>query len=249
MQLLSLPEDILDAVAQHAGLVGEARLGGACRELWARSRNKRAGVSLADLAPTLSTGGVYARFGKDVRPLLAAVAFEKAGNARRYATVDVLAALLRAYDGWPGLKKHLDAPAERAAAVAEKEELAFHTAAVQLQEFVAASSKIPADGFFAWIEASRADGMGSPAERPETRAFLTGKPKRPPFSRVRSELEFYAAVQRSCRERRALLNAELKPYGLADMSDNWLYRQFCSVGPVEQVSRVARELARMRGLC
>ena len=190
----------------------------------------------------------YARFGKDVRPLLAAVACTRTGSARRYATVDVLAALLRAYGGWKGLKKHLDAPAERAAAAAEREKLAFHRAVIQLEEFVASSRRIPHVGFFAWIEASRAAELRSPAECPDTRAFLTGTSQRPSFARVRRELEHYATAQQRCKERRAVLDAALKLYGLPSLAEEKAYRQFCDSGTEEQASRVALQLACARGV-
>ena len=133
IHLISLPEDLVEAIATRASLEGEAQLSGTCREFWARYHRKRAGVSLAGLAPSLTTGDVYARFGKDVRPLLAAVACTRAGNTRRYATVDVLAALLRAYGGWKGLEAPRCARGRRQRR--RKGKAAFHRAVVQLEEF------------------------------------------------------------------------------------------------------------------
>ena len=246
--LAELPADVVRHISDCAGVKAAAQLHATRRDLWRHHQQTTCGVSLAGLTPSLSTTEVYTRFGKDVRPLLTTVKFQKAGNARRYAAADVLVALLRAYGGWAGLRVHLDAPAQRAAAVAEKEQLAFRRAVVQLEEFVASSRRIPFDSFFAWLEASSAARLRSPAERPETRAFLTGTPKRPPFSRVRRELELYAALQERCKERRATLHAALKPYDLSEMSEEAAYRAFCDGGEEADAPRVARELARRRGV-
>ena len=248
LHLLDLPEDLLQHIHERADLKSSVNLHRTCQELWRRHRRTRCGVSLAGLAPSMSTKDVNARFGVVVRPLLATLSFCKIGNARWYATPELLGALLHAHGGWKGVKALLDVPAERAAAAVEKETQAFHNAVVQLEEFCAASRKIPFEGFFAWNRASHADGLRSPTERPETRAFLTGTPRRPPFARVRRELELYAGVQARCKERRAVLLTALAPYGLGDLPDDEAYRLFCDMGPVDQAPKVALELARRRGL-
>ena len=118
--LISLPEDLVEAIATRASLEGEAQLSGTRREFWARYHRKRAGVSLAGLALSHNRRRLRALWqamcGHFLRP------WRARGPATRGATRPWTC---RAPTAAGRLKKHLDAPAERAAAAAEREKLAF----------------------------------------------------------------------------------------------------------------------------